>query len=131
VTTPEPPPEARLIAELREAMIPPLSMREAARRADMSPALWASNEQGRRKVTSDVVIPIRATDEKLAHMALVVGATPEQLTEAGRPEAAKMLAKLIEEAPDEASQLVDAVKEGKLTERQKNALIDLIHRKLD
>jgi len=33
VTTPEPPPDARLIHELREAITPKLSMREAARQA--------------------------------------------------------------------------------------------------
>lgn len=125
---PEPPPEAQLIARLREAMVPHLSMREAARRAGMSPALWNQNEQGYRKPAPGVVLGWKATDDKLAAMALVVGATPEQLREAGRDDAARALEKLISRAPREVTQMIDAVNEAKLTDRQKKALIELIRR---
>jgi hypothetical protein len=129
VTTPEPPPEARLIARLRREMVPPVSLREAARRAGFSVATWTHNEQGWRKVTPAMIIPITATDDKLARMALVVGATPEQLREAGRDEAGRMLQKLIDAGPDPAGQMVARIRESRdFTEAQKQALIGMVRR---
>lgn len=129
MTTHEPPPEARLIERLRKDLVPPLSMREAARRAGISVATWTQNEQGYRKVTQHVVIPITATAEKLARMALVVGATPEQLREAGREDAAVMLAKIIEAGPDPGDQLAEAIRlSSGLTDLQKQVLIELVQR---
>jgi len=131
-TSSAPPPEARLISRLRQERVPPLSMREAARRAGMSPALWTQNEQGYRKVTQAVIIPIRATDDKLAAMALVVGATPEQLREARRDAAAVMLDKLLAAGADENGQLIEAVSQSRdFSERQKRALIEMIRRARD
>ena len=52
---------------------------------------------GYRQETKDVRVPVRAPDETLARMAHVVGATPAQLIEAGRDEAAAELLRLIEE----------------------------------
>ena len=137
VTTPEPPPEAKLITALREDMVPPLSMREAGRRAGMSATTWTQNEQGHRKVAPGVTIPIRATAEKLARMALVVGAKPEQLaaTAGGQPpedreriqRAAGILQKLIDAGPDPGDQLEAALRSSSgLTEAQKRVLIDLV-----
>lgn len=129
MTTPEPPPEAKLITRLREDKVPSLSMREAARRAGMSAALWTQNEQGYRKVTPAVTIPIRATADKLADMALVVGATPAQLRDAGRDDAAGILQKLIDAGPDPAEELVGKINASRdFTERQKRALIDMVRR---
>lgn len=129
MTTHEPPPEARLITRLREDQVPPLSMREAARRAGFSVATWTQNEQGYRKVTAALTIPIRATADKLARMGLVVGATPDQLREAGRGDAAAILQKLIDAGPDPKAQLAEAVRNSAgLTERQKRALIDMVLR---
>ena len=129
MTTPEPPPEARLIAGLRNAMVPPLSMREAARRAGFSVATWTQIEQGHRKVTAAVTIAVRGTDEKVARMALVAGAPPGQLAEAGRPEAARMLEKLIEAGPDISTQTIEAIRQsGDFSDQQKAHLIDLLKR---
>jgi hypothetical protein len=131
-TSPQPPPEAQLIARLRQAHIPHLSMREAARRAGMSASLWTQYEQGYRKVTAAVTIPIEATDDKLAAMALVVGGAPEQLRQAGRDKAAIILQKLIDAGPDEHSQMAEAVRVSRdFTERQKQALIEMIGRARD
>lgn len=125
MTTPEPPPEAKLIARLREAQFPPLSMREAARRAGMSAAAWTQNEQGYRKVTPAVTIPITATAGKLARMALVVGASPEQLREAGRADAAAILEKLAAASPED--RLEEALRNSRdLSEQQKRRLIELV-----
>lgn len=129
MTTREPPPEAQLIARLRRDRVPPLSMREAARRAGFSVATWTQNEQGYRKVTPVTVIPVTATDEKLARMALVVGATPGQLGEAGRDGAARMLQKIIDAGPDPRTQLAEAVRNaGGLSDRQKQALIEMLRK---
>ena len=106
MTTPEPPPEAQLIHRLREEMVPAVSMREAAKRAGMGTATWVQAEQGYRKVTPAVTIPIRATADKLASMALVVGATADQLRKAGRDDAAVILQKLIDAGPDPMAQMV-------------------------
>lgn len=129
MTTPEPPPEALLIAELRKAIVPTLSMREAARRAGMSASLWTQYEQGYRKVTPAVTIPVAATDDKLAGMALAVGATPDQLRETGRTAAAAILQKLIDAGPDPNAQMVEKIRASReFSERQKRALIDLVTR---
>jgi len=132
VTTPQAPPEAQLIARLRSEQVPPLSMREAARRAGFSVATWTQNEQGYRKVTPALTIPIRATADKLARMSLVVRASPAQLREVGRDDAAKILQKLIDAGPDPAAQLAEAVRNSDgLTERQKQALIEMVLRHND
>jgi transcriptional regulator with XRE-family HTH domain len=129
VTTQEPPPEARLIHELREAITPRLSMREAARRAGMSASLWTQYEQGYRKVTPLVTIPVTATDDKLAAMALVVGASPDRLRKAGREDAAAILRKLIDAGPDPAAQMVEKIRASReFSERQKRALIEMVAR---
>lgn len=129
MTTPEPPPEAKLIARLRGEMFPAVSMREAARRAGFSVATWTQIEQGYRKVTSALTIPIAGTAEKVARMSLVVGATPEQLRETGRGDAATILRRLIAAGPDPSAQLVEKIRaSGDFTERQKRALIDMINR---
>lgn len=126
---PQAPPEARLIERLRKDMVPPLSMREAARRAGFSVATWTQNEQGYRKVARTLTIPIHATDEKLARMAMVVGATPDQLRETGRDGAARMLEKLLEAAPDPHKQLAEQIRQsGDFTEQQKRTLIDMVLR---
>lgn len=132
MTTAEPPPEAQLIARLRLEQVPPLSMREAARRAGFSVATWTQNEQGYRKVTPQLMIPIRAVADKLARMAMVVGATPDQLREAGRDDAARIQVKLIDAGPDEKAQLAEALRHSSdLTGKQKQALIDMLFRDAD
>lgn len=110
-------------------MFPAVSMREAARRAGISTATWVQAEQGYRKVTPAVTIPIRATADKLASMGLVVGATPAQLREAGRDDAAAILQKLIDAGPDPKSQMVEKIRQSRdFTERQKRELINLVLR---
>lgn len=129
VTTPQAPPEAQLIRELREGLIPSLSMRQAARRAGMSASLWTQYEQGYRKITPAITIAMRATPEKLARMAQVVGATPEQLRAAGRGDAAVMLQKLLDAGPDPKEQMAEKIRQSRdFTERQKSALIEMLLR---
>ncbi len=129
VTTPGPPPEAQLIHRLREEMFPAMSMRGAAKRAGFSTATWVQIEQGHKKVTSALTIPIRGTAEKVARMGLVVGATPEQFRDAGRDDAAAILQKLIDAGPGPKEQLAEAIRQSRdFSERQKRALIELVLR---
>lgn len=129
MTTPDPPPWGRLITDYREAQMPPLSMREGARRAGFSVATWTQIEQGYRKVAPAIVIPIRGTDDKLARMAQVAGVPPEKLAGAGRPDAAAMLERLLAAAPDPVEALVERVRQSReFTQRQKEVLIQAIRK---
>jgi transcriptional regulator with XRE-family HTH domain len=83
-----PPPEARLIRRTREAAAPPLSRRQAAARAGISPSQWSDVERGSKRAGSGIVIPVQATAETLAKMAAAVGATVDELAAAGRDDAA-------------------------------------------
>lgn len=87
-----PPPEAELIRERREAMIPRLSHRKAAERAaalgktTFSTATWQKIETGQYSGGKD----------RIVLMAMVVGVTPDELEETGRPDAARLLRREIE-----------------------------------
>ncbi|MCT7369408.1 hypothetical protein [Mycolicibacterium llatzerense] len=92
---PTQPPESRLIEELREAARPKLSVRKAAAAARMSEGRWRQIAKGYNQVSKDAYVPSVAPAETLARMAKTVGATPEQLVEAGREDAAKELLRLM------------------------------------
>jgi transcriptional regulator with XRE-family HTH domain len=85
------PPEAELIRRRREAAVPGLSRRQAAARADISPSQWSDVERGDKQAGSGVTVPVRATAGTLARMARAVGATAEELAQAGRADAARQL----------------------------------------
>ena len=74
------PPIGQLIRDRREAKIPRLSKRAAARRAGISEGYWRKAEAGQH-------VPAGV----LAGIALVVDALPEELEAAGRPDAAGTL----------------------------------------
>jgi hypothetical protein len=62
-------------------------------------------------------------------MALVVGAVPDQLREAGRSDAAVILQKLIDAGPDPKAQMVETIRQSRdFTERQKRALVEMVLR---
>ena len=86
------PPACQLIRAKREAMMPSMSMRAAARRARMPEPTWRKAESGKRTCTRDV----------LAQQALVVGALPEELEQAGRRDAAAALRTLMRQRLDAA-----------------------------
>ncbi|WP_157250165.1 helix-turn-helix domain-containing protein [Nonomuraea typhae] len=75
------PPEAALIRERREQMLPRMSIRKAAARAAMSEAAWRHIENGRYVGPAD----------KIALMAREVGVTPGELDALGRGDAARLL----------------------------------------
>lgn len=96
------PPEASLIRTARKAA--GLTAEAAARATGgaVSPVYWRDVERGygyRRGKR----VRARASDRVLAHMAHAVRVTPERLTEAGRGDAATVLAEILGTAPAAAA----------------------------
>lgn len=91
MSQPSPPPEAQLIERLRESARPKMSVRKAAAAAGISEGRWRQIIKGFNQVSAEVRVPSSAPAETLARMARVVGATPEQLREVGRQDAAEYL----------------------------------------
>jgi hypothetical protein len=85
-----------------------LSAREAARRAGISEGRWRQIAGGYQVVSAGVYAPVHGPAQTLARMAAVVGVTPAQLTEAGRPDAAQALAS---SGPDSGHELLQRVRE--------------------
>lgn len=93
------PAEAELIESARKRAHPPLSIREAARRAAMSQTRWHQIAIGYQTVQAGVRLPVIAPAMTIARMASVVGVTPDQLREAGREDAAEDLESLLADQP--------------------------------
>jgi transcriptional regulator with XRE-family HTH domain len=86
---PDPPAWGVLItAALRAAG---MSAREAARRAGISEGRWRQICGGYQVVSPGVYAQVRGPAATLARMATVAGVTPEQLTAAGRDDAASVM----------------------------------------
>lgn len=85
---PDAPPEGKLIRAALAAS--GLSQRKAAKRAGISDTRWRQIVAGYQSVGGEPVV-FRSLDETLARMAHVVGVRPEELADAGRPEAAEVL----------------------------------------
>ena len=79
-------PEGKLIERAQKRSS--LSQRQAAPLAGISENHWRNIVKGYSTVSAGVTAPIRGHAETVARMAQVVGVTPEQLTEAGRDDAA-------------------------------------------
>jgi hypothetical protein len=125
---PKPPPEALLIERKRKAIVPRLSQRNAALRAGISETRWRQIEVGGRWFRGRWE-PEIAPPDTLARMAYVAGATPDELREAGREDAAPSLETVLANPPDQIAQLVDGVREARgLSDRQKREIIELIRR---
>lgn len=89
---PAPTAEGKLIRQARELAIPKLSIRAAAARIGMSPEQWGNIERGYRYTKQDDPHhPLSAPATTIAKMANAVGVTSEQLTGAGRDDAARAL----------------------------------------
>lgn len=86
---PDQPDEGRLIGLAQKRST--LSARKAAAAAGLSEGRWRQIVSGYQTVSAGVYAPVRAPAETLARMAKVVGVTPEQLEQAGRPDAADEL----------------------------------------
>ena len=104
---PSPPPWGVLLTKaLADAQI---SAREASRRAGISEGRWRQIASGYQIVSAGVYAPVHGPARTLARMAAVAGVTPEQLTDAGRADAAKVLARSGADASHE--QMLQRVRE--------------------
>ncbi|WP_157834446.1 helix-turn-helix domain-containing protein [Mycobacteroides abscessus] len=95
MTKTAPPPEAVLIKKRRLSIQPRLSIRRAATLAEISEGRWRQIENGYQQVGAGTQVEAQARPETLARMAKVVGATPAELTQADRDDAAQALRALI------------------------------------
>lgn len=87
---PAPTPEGKLIQSAAKRA--GISARQAAPKAQISEGRWRQITNGYQVVTKGLYSPVRdAPAETVAAMARVVGVTPEELEEAGRPDAATIL----------------------------------------
>lgn len=101
----------------------------------MSEGHWRAIVSGARSISSGVWVPVRGPADTLARMADVVGVTPEDLEEAGRPDAAEELRQLQPEITlDEAEAMLDTNEEmaaellqrmRRMNQRQRRALIEV------
>ncbi|MEC4833808.1 helix-turn-helix transcriptional regulator [Mycobacteroides chelonae] len=89
MTNTTPPPEAALIRRLREAR--PLGRARAAALIGYSEGWWRHFENGYRELPGGKTIPVRADDDQLVQMAIIVGASEADLRYAGRERAAELL----------------------------------------
>lgn len=85
---PGPRPEGELVRLARQSHPQSPSMRQAALWADVSETLWRQLESGYES-RAGLKLRVRVGDEKLANMAWVVGADPDELARY-RPEAVKI-----------------------------------------
>jgi hypothetical protein len=104
-----PPPPAWGVLLTRALAGAHLSAREASKRAGISEGRWRQIASGYQVVSTGVYAPVHGPAQTLAKMAAVAGVTPEQLTEAGRPDAAKALASRAVDASHE--QMLQRVRE--------------------
>jgi transcriptional regulator with XRE-family HTH domain len=117
---PSPPPWGALLTKaLADAK---LSAREASKRAGISEGRWRQIASGYQVVSPGVYAPVQGPAQTLAKMAAVAGVSPAQLTDAGRPDAAKalasrdadasheqMLQRVREMSPEQARELLAAI----------------------
>lgn len=94
-------PVGELIRERREALMPPVSQRQAARLTGMSDSTWQALESGRR-----------ATRGTIAAAALLTGVTPRELEDRGRPDAATALRTLMQQKIDETGGIPGALRDA-------------------
>jgi hypothetical protein len=106
------PAECRLIHDMRESKLPRMSVRAAARRARLIPGATGWSEGSWRRYEGGGAPSIPA--DKLAVMALVVEALPEDLEQISRPDAATALRWLMQQQaarPEVPDSLRDAALE--------------------
>lgn len=92
---PEPPPEARLLARKRRARR--LSVGQAAELTGYSASTYRQTENGYHVPARGLYVAKTAPAETLARMLHALGATPRELIDADRADAAEILEGLIEE----------------------------------
>jgi transcriptional regulator with XRE-family HTH domain len=94
---PPAPPEGQLITDAIQRA--GLSIREASRRAGISYGRWRQITTGFQNISPGTYAPVRAPAATLARMAAAARVTPAQLTQAGRADAAQILADIADTPP--------------------------------
>lgn len=88
--------EGALLRRARQRLRPRLSMAEAAQGAGISEDYWGHIERGYQSMgKGQPPRQVIAPSDTLAHMARAVSLTPDELSEAGRDDAAAVLADLL------------------------------------
>lgn len=90
-TKPDPGPDAQLIKYARTHHVPPLSIREAARRAGISESRWRQVEKGYASVGAGQFKPAIASDLTLSAMAIAIGLDGNDLRGVDRDRAAQII----------------------------------------
>lgn len=90
-TKPDPGPDAQLIKYARTHHVPPLSIREAARRAGISESRWRQVEKGYASVGTGEFKPAIASDLTLSAMAIAIGLDGGDLRGVNRSRAAEII----------------------------------------
>lgn len=91
MSTPPPPPTRWGVLINRALETTGMSIRQAAPLAGISDVRWGQIVRGYQK-SGDLYVVAKGSPAALARMAAVVGVTPQQLSDAGRPDAARALA---------------------------------------
>lgn len=112
-------------------------MRRAAHLAGIAPQSWANVENGSKTLGAGLVVSHEGSADMIARMASVVGITPDELTAAGRPDAAEILQVICQARPSAraAGVIEDAIEAisaaSGLSERQKARLRQLVEQVVD
>jgi transcriptional regulator with XRE-family HTH domain len=134
-----PPPEGDLIRRARDAR--GLSLADAAARVvetfggRLSASRLSQIETGDQKKGGSA-IEVRASDARLAHIAYIVGTSPDQLDRAGRPESAETLREILRQragdarpgsapAPAKDDPLRQIMEDGRLPLETRRAMVAL------
>jgi hypothetical protein len=112
---PPAPPEGELIKAAQAKAR--LSQRKAAELAEISETWWRRIVSGHQPVSGGKPAPFRSPDRTLARMAHVVGVQPEELADAGRPEAAELLRTIASEERETDAAAVPPGPRARLEER--------------
>lgn len=108
-----------------------LSAREAAGRAGISEGRWRQIVNGYQSAGGQR-IPVTAPAVTLAHMARAVDLKPEDLAEAGRDDAADVLADILAQQPepdtiqDDGDPVLVKVLRSDLTDARKKRIVDML-----
>lgn len=133
-TMPDKPQQPAEGALIQRAMIRQrLSARQAATKAAMSEGRWRQIVAGYQSARGQH-IPVTAPPATLARMAQAVGLTPDDLTTAGRADAADVLRDLATAQPGPAQStpasrseaLTKVMRSDKLTDDQKRRIVELL-----
>lgn len=136
-TRPTPTPEGALIAAtLKQKGI---SVRSAARQADISEGWWRQITKGYQNLSGGGFGPVRGPADTLARMARAAGVTADQLEEAGRADAAQELRALTTppepapvhptRQPDLRATIIAAALEGLTAEEAETLLEEELRRR--